>query len=157
MPPPRRESRGVEGRATQRDQDAAGGGCLLLFLILVAAFFGYRWIERRPAGDDFNRQAESVAKALVAANELSTYLERQQSEVQERNRIIAGLKEEEGKIRPLVQADRATVSAVLEAEAWQRRREIWLERVFSFLLGVASSWVATWVWNRWPRPVSRPQ
>jgi hypothetical protein len=154
MPPPKRGARGAE--SPRRDQDAAGCGCLALVLLLVGAFVGYRWIERGPVGDDFNRQAESVAKALVAANELSSYLERQQAEVQERNRIIAGLKEEEGKIRPLLQADRATVTAILEAEARQRRQEIWLERVFSFLLGVVSSLVATWVWNRWYRTAGQP-
>jgi chromosome segregation ATPase len=104
--------------------------------------------------EDFNRQAEAIAKALLAVNELTGYLERQQAEVKERNRIIASLKEEEGKIRPLVQADRATVSAILEAEARQRRQEIWLERGLSFVLGVISSLFATWLWKLMHRPSS---
>jgi hypothetical protein len=73
---------------------------LVLLLILVSGYFGYRWIERRSLEEDFNRQAESIANALVAVNELTGYLQGQQAEVKDRNRIIAGLKEEEGRIRP---------------------------------------------------------
>jgi hypothetical protein len=126
-----------------------------VFLIALGLlYFGYsRWIKApTPPEEDFQNHEQTIIGALETVDRLRSFLERQKNEVEDRNHVIARLKEEEGKIRPLVEADRATVSAILEAEAQQHRREIWFERAFSFLLGVLSSLVANWVWHRWIKP-----
>jgi hypothetical protein len=46
-------------------------------------------------------------------------------------------------LRPVVEAERKTVDAVLALQEESSKRDMWLERVYGFFLGVISSLAAT--------------
>jgi hypothetical protein len=62
-----------------------------------------------------------------------------------------------GRLDPfsVVEADRQTVDAILRAQAMRERSHIWIDRVVAFLLGVASSIVASLIYGAVRRVINR--
>lgn len=57
--------------------------------------------------------------------------------------VLQRLKDEEMHLRPVVDADRETVKAVLDAQAQQASASVWRERGIGFGVGILSSILAT--------------
>jgi len=57
----------------------------------------------------------------------------------ESEKTIAKLKDEEKKLRPVIEADRKTIEAIIKLQSDIVGKNIWLERSIAFILGVFSS------------------
>ena len=106
---------------------------------------------------DFAAQMKALDDTERSIKELVAFVETQKQSLTESQSIVEKLKNEEQKLRPVVEADRQIVDAVLQAQAARERSHIWVDRVVYFLLGIASSIVASLIYTSIRRVVARRQ
>ena len=99
---------------------------------------------------DFAAQMKALDDTERSLKELVAFVETQKQSLTESQSIVEKLKNEEQKLRPLVEADRQIVDAVLQAQAARERSHIWVD-----LLGIASSIVASLIYTSIRRVVAR--
>ena len=59
---------------------------------------------------------------------------------------VEELKEEQLKLRPIVEADKQIVEALFQIQADKQNKDIWLERAIAFFIGIASSIAGSLFW-----------
>jgi hypothetical protein len=91
----------------------------------------------------YSVQLEALERVEESLGELSDFVGEQKEKLFDSQKIIEDLKEEHSKLRPVVEAERKTVDAVLALQEESSKRDMWLERVYGFFLGVISSLAAT--------------
>ena len=106
---------------------------------------------------DFAIQMRALNDTELSLKELVAFVEAQKQSLTESQSIVEKLKNEEQKLRPMVEADRQMVDAVLQAQAARERSYIWVDRIVSFLLGIASSIVASLIYSAMRRVIRRRQ
>jgi len=108
-------------------------------LVVMSTFF-----VERPAlqNKDYQQQIKSLNETERSLKQLVTFIETQKAKLAESEAVVKSLKEEESKLRPVVEADRKLVDAILDAQHSRSRAYIWKERIISFLLGIIASIVA---------------
>jgi len=91
---------------------------------------------------DYREQIKSLNETEANLKQLITFIETQKAKLAESQVLVKSLKDEESKLRPVVEADRKIVDAILNTQLTRNRAHIWKERIISFLLGVIASIVA---------------
>lgn len=75
--------------------------------------------------------------------QLLDFVELQKTSLRENQDVLAALKAEHDKLKPIVDADKNVVSAVLQAQEEKNRSNIWTERWIGFGFGVVASIIAS--------------
>lgn len=147
----KRSKQSTKGKQSpDRDAGAAGGGCVLVIIIGLAIYY-YSRTDGTAKPQSFQDQMRVLEDTQADLDHLLEFVEQQKAKLREQEAIVARLQEEENQLRPVVDADRKTVEAVLAAEAGRRRERVWLERLITLLLGVAGSLFAQSLYRRWRR------
>ena len=118
-----------------------------IFLAISVGIVGNLISKHINKQQEFSTQLKSLNEVEDSLKNLVTFVEAQKHALSESQSIIDRLKKEEQKLRPVVEADRRMVDAVLQAQAAYQRKEIWIERIVAFFLGIASSIVASFVYS----------
>jgi len=85
---------------------------------------------------------ENVSKNLTI---LQKFIAEQKAQLIESEKTLTRLKNEEEKLKPVIEADRKTVEAILKMQSEIIDKNIWIERSVAFILGVLSSLFATFI------------
>jgi uncharacterized membrane protein YdfJ with MMPL/SSD domain len=101
--------------------------------------------DQRAASLSYNQQLEALNNVQGSLNNLIQFVEAQKTKLKESEDLINSLKMEQEKLKPVVEADRKTVDALLELQEKKTEKSISKERWYGFGLGVLSSLVASLV------------
>lgn len=93
----------------------------------------------------FGEQTHALDEIEGSIKNLLLFVEKQKIQVRESEHLLQGLKEEEKKLKPVVEAQREAVNAILEAQAAKHRAAQVKGYMLSFVLGVLSSLTATFL------------
>jgi len=91
----------------------------------------------------YHKQVESLNQVEANIKQLMAFVDVQKQQLKDSQDVLNGLKTEEQSLRPVVEADRKVVDAVLDAQQRRSREAIWRERIISFGLGVLASLIAS--------------
>ena len=135
---------------TGRDKGTRYQIAMALISIILAigvGIFGNLLATHIDKQQEFSAQLKSLNEVEKSLKNLVTFVEAQKHALSESQSVIDRLKKEEQMLRPVVEADRQMVDAVLQAQAARQRNEIWVERIVAFFLGVTSSIFASFVYS----------
>ena len=99
-----------------------------------------------PPSPTYQQQINSLDQTRAGVENLLKFIDAQRDQLAASQKSIETLKDEEGRLRPLVEADKKVIDGMFSAqearnEAAQRRQTI-----LGFCLGVLSSLMATFLW-----------
>ena len=95
----------------------------------------------------FEKQIETLDGVQKSLKYLTAFVIEQRRKLQESQATLSSLKTEQDKLKPLIEADRQIVEAIFELHAAKNRATVWTERIIAFLLGIASSFLASFIWS----------
>ena len=111
---------------------AALAGLLIAGLSSYSAFISN-------ANGDYQNQIELLNKTEINLHQLADFVDDQKNRVVETQKIVESLKKEEAILRPTVESQRQLVDAILQAQQIRNRKDIWIDRIIGFLLGIIAS------------------
>lgn len=124
-----------------------GFALIITTCAMGVGFFSNEITTHTQKQPDFGTQIRVLNDTERSLKELVAFVEAQKQSLTESQSIVEQLKNEEQKLRPIVEADRQIVDAVLQAQATQEQNHILIDRIVSFLLGIASSIIATLIYS----------
>ena len=128
---------------------AFGGVCFVALLITAYA------IPTETIGggvvDEYSEVIGKISGIGKQLSELNEFLEKERRRVADTEATVRSLNEEKTKLEPLVLTQRETVEAILAAHAARTARQAWKERMFGFVLGLAASLTASFVYEYFKR------
>lgn len=89
------------------------------------------------------QQLDSLNSVQSSLNNLVQFVEMQKVKLKESEDLINSLKSEQEKLKPLVEADRQTVDAILQLQYERTEHAVWRERSIGFLMGFVASLLAS--------------
>lgn len=99
--------------------------------------------RKRAENFSYNQQLEALNNVQGSLNNLIQFVELQKGKLKESEDLVNNLKTEQEKLKPVVEADRKTVDAILEFQAQKTQTNVSRERWIGFGLGVLSSILAS--------------
>lgn len=103
--------------------------------------------QQKKKDPDYAAQIKALNNVESNLKGLIDFVEAQKRRVADTETVVTTLKQEEEKLRPMVEADRKVVDAILEAQQSRQSARIWKERLISFFLGVMASIVASFIFS----------
>lgn len=91
----------------------------------------------------FSEQLDNLNTVQGSLNNLIQFVEMQKTKLKESEDVVNSLKNEQEKLKPVVEADRKTVDAILELQAQRTQTNVWRERWMGFGLGILASMLAS--------------
>ena len=114
---------------------------------LIAAAYGgmsdKEQEQKRIENLTYTQQLDALNNVQGSLNNLMQFVEMQKGKLKESEDLVNSLKSEQEKLKPVVEADRKTVEAILELQAQRAQTSVWRERGIGFALGVLSSILAS--------------
>jgi predicted helicase len=101
--------------------------------------------RRRLENLSYSQQLESLNNVQSSLNNLIAFVEMQKVTLKESEDLVNSLKTEREKLKPVVQADRKTVDALLALQSERIAQNASRERWYGFGLGVLSSILASFI------------
>lgn len=104
-------------------------------------------IDRFNIGQDktINEKIEELNKMQEALATLDNYLENQEQYLERIAKQKKQMESEKSLVEKALKIDKENLVALIEYQKKGERSSIWIERIFSFLIGVLSSSVATFI------------
>ncbi len=113
---------------------------LLVSIAAVTVGMSTMFFERSTLQNKtYQDQIQSLNETERDLRQLVDFVEGQKEKLAESEAVVVSLKEEESKLRPMVEANRELVDTILEAQQARSRAHIWKDRTISFLFGVIAS------------------
>ena len=126
---------------------------MIVATVIAGAFSLYQEYEKyehnriREENLTVTKQVESLEQFKKSLGELIIFVDKQKSNLEEREIIIQNLESEKTRLEPLVNADKKVVEALFTAQIEMQRTSVWIDRIIGFFLGVAGSLVASLIWK----------
>ena len=124
-----------------------------LFIAIVSALISIIIIvnQKEPpnvqTGSLYTSQIQTLDGVERSLEKLTSFVRQQKQMIQEAQGTLEGLKNEQDKLKPLLEADRRVVESLLQIQAEKQNREIWSERATGFFIGIAASLVASFLFS----------
>lgn len=124
-----------------------------LFIAIVSAIISIILIvnQKEPpnvqTGSLYTSQIQTHDGVERSLKILTSFVRQQRQMIQEAQGTLEGLKKEQDKLKPLVEADHRVVESLLQIQAEIQNREIWSERAIGFFIGIAASLVASFLFS----------
>lgn len=97
------------------------------------------------------QELEKLRQAEKSLTSLEQFVAEQRKAAIEVQEVVDQLASEQKKLEPVVEADRATVDAVLRAHSDSQKADVWKERGIGFVLGILSSFIVSPYWISWSK------
>jgi sensor c-di-GMP phosphodiesterase-like protein len=94
----------------------------------------------------YETQITQLKDTEINIKELLKFIEHQKTNLRQTQDTIENLKEEQKKLKPLVESDQAVVNAIFKAQEERQRSSVWRERWVGFAFGLVASLIASFVW-----------
>ena len=92
------------------------------------------------------QQLARLSDAEATLKELSVFVRDQQAQLRNTQSVLQELRSEHERLKPVVEADRNTVEAILAANAHRQELSVWWERCIGFVSGTVASLIAAVIW-----------
>lgn len=115
-------------------------GSILGFFV---AFLVYLQKYETESNFQYTYQVEKLTTVGKNIKDLSTFVEEQKRIMIKNQNILKSLEKEREKLSPILEADKKTVMAILDAHEKQKNENLWIERIISFTIGIISSMFAS--------------
>ena len=122
---------------------AIGGSLVLGAVTYYSKKSNEELVQKRQENLTYNQQLEALNNVQGSLNNLIQFVEAQKTKLKESENLINSLKTEQEKLKPVVEADRKTVEALVELQVQRLESNVWKERTIGFLLGFVSSILAS--------------
>lgn len=129
----------------------------ILSAILVAAFlFGIYQTDKlqkekqeaeRLKNRDYANQMQSLNQVKISLEQLMAFVNDQQKQLKQNEDVLATMKSEHEKFKPLIDTDRKVIDALFAAQEARNRTAQRTERWIGFALGVGASLLASIVFT----------
>lgn len=119
------------------------GGSLIAYFTYKSQVKQQELERKRTESLSYNQQLDALNNVQGSLQNLIQFVVEQKLKLKESEDIINTLKTEQEKLRPVVEADRQTVNAILELQSQKQQQGAWWERGIGFALGVLSSALAS--------------
>lgn len=103
--------------------------------------------QRFQQPQSFNEQIELLQATEKNLNDLSTFIENKNSELETTRSLIRDLEDKRSQLEPIVNAHQETVDAIFEQQRREFEKDVWIERAISFGFGILASLIATVIWH----------
>jgi hypothetical protein len=130
-------------QAGSRRRPKDRSGAAVFGLLLLGFLIWYFVFRDEPQPPTYESQMAALTRAQETLRTLEPFLAEQKRILEERQQLVGKLQSQSEELQKLVAADRAIVTALLEEQQRRYESRVWVERVWSFALGVISSLVAT--------------
>jgi predicted PurR-regulated permease PerM len=122
------------------------GGVTSVYVIMIREnIHEQELLKQRNAS--YNGQMDELNKVEGSLKNLLSFVNQQKESLSESQTAIHRLKKEEQQLRPVVEADRKLVEAVLASRAQADSRAAWKERAMGFAIGLLSSFLASLIFE----------
>lgn len=91
----------------------------------------------------YEKQVERLEQIQNSVKDLADFVSQQKQQLDISRDTLQSLEKEKEKLKPMVEADRQVVEAILQLQAEKESSNVWLERGIGFMLGIAGSLVAS--------------
>ncbi len=95
---------------------------------------------------NYQTQIQQLNQTEINIRQLLQFVESQKSTLRSTEDTINSLREEQEKLKPLVESDRTVVDAIFRAQEERSNGNVWRERWIGFAFGVVSSLLASFLW-----------
>lgn len=126
----------------------------IVFAILIAVFGPYLDEKNKAARESkrqeslsYENQISEMNKMEASLRNLTDFVQAQKTKLKESEDIVAQLRAEQARIKPVVEADRLAIQAVFDLQDERNRGNLWTERLIGFGLGVVASILASFIWS----------
>lgn len=119
----------------------------LLVALLAQLFQHFNREKLRAQNLTYERQLEVLDQVQSSISNLKDFVNTQRKQLQDQQAVLEELKSEKQKLQPVVEANKQTVEAIFRIQAERNRAKVWIERLIAFVLGVASSLVASAIYS----------
>ena len=119
---------------------------IILYLRNISASLGPETKE-----SEYARQIHLLNATEGQINDLLSFVQKEKQRIHEDEQTLQMLRSEHQKLQPVVESERKTVQAILEAEGRRQAANVWWGYLLSFALGVISSMLATILLERLTR------
>ena len=124
------------------DKSVWGDGKYILWGNVFAALLNfciYYLFKKEKEDKNINKYAlmiDELSSIGVKLRDLKTFLEQEQTKVTETQEVIDRLNKEKQKLEPVVKASREQIKSILDAYEKNSTKNIWLNYILSFILGL---------------------
>jgi len=105
-------------------------------------------INPKSQDNEIINQIKRLDEAKQSLTLLTKYIDEQKKSIIETEKTVKSLKEEQSKLKPLVESDKKIVEDILSIHAERNKINIWIDRLLAFILGVLSSLVAAFIFRK---------
>lgn len=96
---------------------------------------------------DYDKQISQLDETEGNLKNLIGFIQEQKISLRDTQIQIDELKIEQNELAPVVEANRETIEAIFQAQEKRSRKSVWKERGIGFLMGLATSFIATVMWS----------
>lgn len=121
---------------------------LLATIILLIITYVFQDVPKNSIEfNDYKKASIGIKTINTELNNLSTFLAQEQNRVIETEEILRKLHNERTQLEPVIEAKREEVEAILKLYTHSITKNVWKERVSSFILGVLASLIASYIFQ----------
>lgn len=134
-----------------------GAVSLFIMILLIIVKISHPPAPKQDVIESYQKQITLLNDVYENLLSLINYVQLQQKSLAEKQNILMQMEEDRKRMEPILKADQEQVENILESAARHQRKDIWIDRAISFLLGVASSSLvaaAVIVYQGWRKPQS---
>lgn len=95
---------------------------------------------------EYETQIDQLETTEKNIKELLQFIDHQKSSLRNTQDTILELKQEQEKLKPLVESDKKIVDAIFKAQEERNSANIWRERWIGFGVGILASLIASFIW-----------
>jgi 2C-methyl-D-erythritol 2,4-cyclodiphosphate synthase len=130
-------------------------------MVAITALSGtvIKYFSGESKNPTFEQQISKLNETEQSLKTLMQFVQDQQKKLKESQNVVADLKSQHEKLKPVVDADQKVVDAILDAQATRSNVHVWRERGIGFVLGTLSSmlaagliWAGAKAWNKLRTP-----
>jgi len=126
---------------------------IIVMIPLMLTAFGLEYYKKHEAEKlreqnlVYEKQLEVLDDVQSSINNLKLFVAKQKIQLQDQQAVVEKLKSEQSILKPVVEADKEVIEALFKLQAQQNSANVWVDRIFGFLLGIAGSLIASIIFS----------
>jgi low affinity Fe/Cu permease len=120
---------------------------VILGAVNLATAYFFQNLEDDDGNRDYLHMIDKLTRMGSTLSELKGFLQEKQAKISQIQATIVQLNKEKRQLEPVVKTQREVVEAILCAHSRKTRSDVWKDRLFGFSVGIASSLVASFLFQ----------
>jgi len=123
-------------------------GIIATFISMVIGIYTFVSKSEQTNDNEINIQINTLNSMSKNLKEMLDFVEIQKKKITNEQSILEGIQNQRKEIELLLNTDRQTVEAIMKAQKNNERKNVWIEWIIAFFLGISSSMAATLLYNK---------